>query len=208
MLVETGGTSPYTWTVTPATLPAGLSLNSSTGVISGMPTGGGSGQFTFKVTDAAGQSVSSQSITFTVAAPPALTVTTATLPAAVMGTAYSQTLQAAGGVTPYTWSVPPGTLPAGLTLNSSTGVISGTPTGLVTGTIPFTVTVTDVETPTHATTPAALSIAVSAPTLSVTTSSLPGGTMGNPYSQTQLTAKGGAGADTWKSAQGSSLPPV
>ena len=206
MLVETGGTSPYTWTVTPATLPAGLSLNSSTGVISGMPTGGGSGQFTFKVTDAAGQSVSSQSITFTVAAPPALTVTTATLPAAVMGTAYSQTLQAAGGVTPYTWSVPPGTLPAGLTLNSSTGVISGTPTGLVTGTIPFTVTVTDVETPTHATTPAALSIAVSAPTLSVTTSSLPGGTMGNPYSQTQLTAKGGAGADTWKLAQGSSLP--
>ena len=95
-MVETGGTSPYTWTVTPATLPAGLSLNSSTGVISGMPTGGGSGQFTFKVTDAAGESASSPAITFTVAAPPALTVTTATLPAAVMGTAYSQTLQATG----------------------------------------------------------------------------------------------------------------
>ncbi len=205
-LVEAGGTSPYTWTVTPATLPAGLSLNSSTGVISGMPTGGGSGNFTFKVTDAAGASVSSPAITLTVAAPPALTVTTASLAAGMMGTAYSQTLQATGGIPPYTWSVPPGTLPAGLTLNSSTGVISGMPTGLVTGTIGFTVTVTDVQTPTHASTPAALSIAVSAPTLSATTSSLPGGTMGNLYSQTQLTAKGGVGADTWKLASGSSLP--
>ena len=205
-MAEAGGTSPYTWTVTPATLPAGLSLNSSTGVISGMPTGGSTGPYTFKITDAAGQSASSPAIAFTVAAPPALTVATATLPAAVMGTAYSQTLQAAGGVPPYTWSVPPGTLPAGLSLNSSTGVISGTPTGLATGTIPFTVTVTDVATPTHATTPAALSIAVSAQALSVTTSSLPGGTMGNAYSQMQLTAKGGAGADTWKLASGSSLP--
>src|SRR5208282_1024225 len=48
-LVEAGGTSPYTWTVTPATLPAGLSLNSSTGVISGMPTGGSTGPYTFKI---------------------------------------------------------------------------------------------------------------------------------------------------------------
>jgi hypothetical protein len=45
-LVEAGGTSPYTWTVTPATLPAGLSLNSSTGVVSGMPTGGSTGPYT------------------------------------------------------------------------------------------------------------------------------------------------------------------
>ena len=138
--------------------------------------------------------------------PPALTIATATLPAAVMGTAYPQTqLQATGGVQPYTWSVPPGTLPAGLTL-SSAGVISGTPTGLVTGPIGFTVTVTDVETPTPAATPAGLSIAVSAPPLSVTTSSLPGGTMNNVYGSQTLQAKGGVGADTWKLASGSSLP--
>ena len=219
-LVETGGSSPYTWSVTStlaaekrarvrasevsSTLPAGLSLNSSTGVISGTPTGGGSGSYTFTVTDATGVTAT-QAITFTVNPPPALTITTATLPAAVMGTAYSQTLQATGGVQPYTWSVPPGTLPAGLTL-SSAGVISGTPTGLATGPIPFTVTVTDVETPTPAATPAGLSIAVSAPALSVTTSSLPGGTMNNVYSSQTLLAKGGAGTDTWKLASGSSLP--
>ncbi len=220
-LVETGGSSPYTWSITSApgdekrarvrpavassTLPAGLSLNSSTGIISGTPTGGGSGSYTFTVTDAAG-ATATQAINFTVNPPPALTIATATLPAAVMGTAYPQTqLQATGGVQPYTWSVPPGTLPAGLTL-SSAGVISGTPTGLVTGPIGFTVTVTDVETPTPAATPAGLSIAVSAPPLSVTTSSLPGGTMNNVYGSQTLQAKGGVGADTWKLASGSSLP--
>ncbi len=64
-----------------------------------------------------------------------------TLPQAMVGTAYSFTLRATGGTIPYAWSITSGTLPAGLTLNSSTGVISGTPTTAVTNT--FTVTVAD-----------------------------------------------------------------
>jgi hypothetical protein len=55
-------------------------------------------------------------------------ISTASLSAGTVGTAYSATLQASGGTAPYAWSVSSGTLPAGLTLNSSTGVISGTPT--------------------------------------------------------------------------------
>lgn len=192
-LTESGGTSPYTWSVTPTTLPAGLSLNGSTGVISGTPTGGGSGSFTFKITDAAGNSAS-QAINFTVNAPSALTITTASLPAGVMGTAYSQMLQATGGVAPYKWSNT-GSLPAGLSL-SSAGVITGTPTGTFTGTSSFAVTVTDSQTPTNATNGANLGISVSAPTLKVMTASLPGGSIGNAYSQT-LQASGGAGIDTW-----------
>ena len=47
----------------------------------------------------------------------------------VIGQAYSTTLQANGGVTPLTWSISSGSLPAGLTLNATTGVISGTPAG-------------------------------------------------------------------------------
>jgi len=73
-----------------------------------------------------------------------LAVTTATLSAGLIGTGYNQTLAAAAGVTPYSWSLTSGTLPAGLSLSTG-GVISGTPTAA--GTFSFTVTVTDSETP-------------------------------------------------------------
>ena len=68
-----------------------------------------------------------------------ITITTTTLPAATIGTAYSQTLAATGGTTPYTWSVTSGTLPSGITLSTS-GVISGTPTSAGST---FTVSVSD-----------------------------------------------------------------
>jgi hypothetical protein len=198
-LSESGGTSPYKWTVTPATLPAGLSLNSNTGVISGMPTGGGSGSFTFAVKDAVGNSAS-QAITITVQSPLALTITTTSLPTATLGTSYSQTLQATGGVPSYSWRVSAGSLPAGLSL-SSAGVISGTPTGTVTSTSNFTVTVTDSQTPTAASTSSNLSITVVEPPLSVTTTSLAGGSLDTAYSQT-LQAIGGTPPYTWSIGAG------
>src|SRR5262249_28755576 len=75
----------------------------------------------------------------TVASSP-LTITTTTLPAATVGAAYTTTLTATGGTPPYSWSIASGTLPAGLTLAASTGVISGTPT--TAGASSFTVQVT------------------------------------------------------------------
>ena len=200
-LSEAGGTDPCTWSITSGTLPTGLTLNSRTGVISGMPTGASSAPVTFKVTDATGMTAT-QVITFTVNPPPALAITTASLSAGTMGTAYSQSLQATGGVPAYTWSVSPGTLPAGLTL-SSAGVISGTPSGTFTGTSTFTVTVTDSQTPTAATKTANLSIAVSAPPLNITTTSLAAGTIGNAYSNQTLRAAGGISPYTWAVTTGS-----
>jgi serine protease len=75
------------------------------------------------------------------ASPGALTITTATLSGGTVGTTYSQTVQASGGTTPYTWSIDSGILPAGLSLGSGTGTISGIPT--TAGTSSFTIKVTD-----------------------------------------------------------------
>jgi Putative Ig domain len=199
-LTVSGGTSPYTWAITSGTLPAGLSFSTSTGAITGTPTGGGS-TVTIRVTDAAKMSAS-QTFTITVNAPSALTITTTTLSAGTTGTAYSQTLQATGGVPSYTWSKTAGSLPGGLSLSSS-GVISGTPSGTFTGTSSFTVSLTDSQTPTHTTTTAILSITVSAPPLSVTTTSLAGGTIGNAYSSQTLQATGGIAPYTWAVTTGS-----
>ena len=97
----------------------------------------------------------------------ALAITTASLPAGTVNAAYSQTLAATGGTTPYSWSVSAGTLPAGLSL-SAAGVLGGTPT--TAGTSNFTVQVTGGGTATKAFTvtinPAAVtlsSIAISGP---------------------------------------------
>ena len=91
-------------------------------------------------------SACSGSVTVTVtAAASALSITTASLASATVGTAYSQTVAASGGTTPYGWSVSSGALPTGLSINSSTGAISGTPTS--SGTFSFTVMVRDSTSP-------------------------------------------------------------
>ncbi|MBU1421553.1 putative Ig domain-containing protein, partial [Patescibacteria group bacterium] len=75
--------------------------------------------------------------------PPPPEITTTSLPDGQVTTAYSQTVLAISGTTPYSWSIKSGSLPAGLSLTSSTGVISGTPT--TEGTSNFTIKVTDVN---------------------------------------------------------------
>lgn len=74
--------------------------------------------------------------------PPAtLDITSASpLEPGIVGTAYSTTLTATGGTPPYTWTRTSGTMPAGMSLNSSTGVFSGTPTTVGGSTLQFTVT--------------------------------------------------------------------
>jgi cytoskeletal protein CcmA (bactofilin family) len=123
-----------------------------------------------------------------------LNITVGSLPDGRVNQPYSETLAAAGGTSPYTWSVTAGSLPDGLTL-SSAGVISGTPT--TAGTFSFTVRVTDSAAETAT---AALSITVTG--LHVDTSSLPDGYTDELYSET-LTAVVGTVPYTWSLASGS-----
>jgi hypothetical protein len=157
-LAASGGLPPYSWAVIAGSLPAGLSLNSSTGEISGTPTAYGTSNFTVEVTDSQGSPDSDTQALSIYVAPEDLVITTTSLPDGTEGVAYSETLAATGGVTPYTWAVISGSLPAGLSLNSGTGEISGTPTS--SGTSNFTVEVTDSQTPTPDTDTQALSITI------------------------------------------------
>lgn len=73
------------------------------------------------------------------AAPPS--VSTSSLPAGVVGEPYSTAVAATGGEPPYTWSISSGSLPAGLSLDSLQGTITGAPTSA--GTSHFVVAATD-----------------------------------------------------------------
>jgi len=157
MLTAAGGVYPYTWTITAGSLPAGLSLNGSTGAITGTPTSIGTSNFAVQVADSETPPVTASaqlSITITVVP---LRITTTSLPSGVFGTPYSAMLTATGGVYPYTWIITAGSLPAGLSLNGSTGAITGTPTGG--GASIFTVQVADSESPPQTAT-AQLSISI------------------------------------------------
>ena len=146
MLAATGGVTPYSWSITAGNLPSGLHLNSSTGAITGTPSGGGTYNFTVQVADAEQPpATASAPLSITIVAAVPLSITTTSLPSGTAGTSYNAVLNAIGGVSPYTWSITAGNLPTGLHLNSSTGNISGIPT--VAGTANFTVQVADSEVP-------------------------------------------------------------
>jgi hypothetical protein len=188
-LQAAGGASPYSWAVTVGSLPAGLSLNGSTGVISGTPSSNGTSNFTVTATDSTSPTpqTASAALSITIAAGilPLKITTSGPLTPGVVGSAYpGVTLLATGGVAAYSWAVTAGSLPAGLALGAASGIISGTPSAV--GTANFTVTVTDAEgTPQTASSSFSIAIAAAAATLSIATSSLAGGLVNTgPYSQT------------------------
>jgi sugar lactone lactonase YvrE len=189
-LSATGGALPYTWTVPIGTLPDGLGISNS-GTISGTPAVPQTSTFTIAVTDA-GKSTVSQSFRVVVVLPVA--IIEKALAQGTVGTPYSQSLAAAGGTLPYSWSLSASALPAGLTL-SAAGVITGTPTAA--GTFTFTAQVTDAN---ALTATQAFMIVVIAPP-AIAAAALPVATVGAPYSQT-LTTSGGTPPFTWSIAAG------
>ena len=131
-LAASGGLPPYTWTI--GGLPDGLTATGP--AISGTPAT--AGKFTVNVTvkdSAQGSAAQSKSYSVTIAPAP-LTITTASAPNGTVGTAYSASFAATGGIAPYTFSATG--LPAGLSISTS-GAITGTPTASGPATIAVTV---------------------------------------------------------------------
>ena len=157
-----GGRAPLTYALT-GTLMDGLSFNTSTGTISGIPTVGGAKTVSVTVTDANGATASTSN--FTIYIHPALTI--ATPMTGLFGTAdsaFSLPVPAAGGRAALTYSLT-GTLVDGLSFNTSTGTISGTPTDAGSSTV--SVTVTDVNSATASTSNFTISIGYATTTVSL-----------------------------------------
>ena len=191
-VAATGGTAPYTFSATG--LPSGLSINTTSGTITGTPAQSavGTASVVVKVQDASlPQQTATATLSLTVSAAQtnALSIATTSLPNGTVDAPYSALITVNGGRSPFTFSATG--LPSGLSINAITGTIGGTPAA--TGTATIAITVTDSTRPTSQTATAQLSLTIVAGqsgTLSITTTSLPSGTVGASYSGT-VTATGG-----------------
>ena len=121
----TGGVPPYTWAIASgSSLPAGLLFTPSTLTLSGTPTAAGTSTFNLEVRDSA-SGVASRPVSITINAPTLSLTTARQLPDGTLNQAYVTNVAASGGQPPYRWSATG--LPSGLTINSSTGQVAGTP---------------------------------------------------------------------------------
>src|SRR4029453_19256571 len=183
---------PKKWSIWAGALPAGITL-SPDGVLSGTPTVGGN--FTFIAQVAIGDRSDTQTLTLTVVQP--LKIGQATAPAAEVDRPFRMELTATGGDGRHTWATYGGTvLPAGLTLDPATGVISGRP--LVSGSFAVKLAATDqlgfsdiVD----------VQVAV-AGKLALTREALPAGRPGRMY-RAVLAVRGGVAPREWTILRGS-----
>ncbi len=207
-----GSGAGYLWSVSSGLLPQGLSLSSSTGVISGTPpANGGTGVFNFTVTVLdTGGSHQSASKAFTLTVRQGFTIITDqnSLPTLSAGISYSPAnsfqFQATAGTPPYTWSATG--LPAGLTLDSN-GFITGIPQS--SGSFNILVTVTD-STGLSVSRSYTLQVSNAIPLQfwQYTANSLPTGTVGLPYAGSMYAIGGTEVGYVWTLVSGNmSLPP-
>jgi hypothetical protein len=194
-ITASGGKGTLTWG-TPAGLPPGVVVEQPPGpgqlTIGGTPTTAGSYNVSATVTDSKGHSATYM-VTIVIAPAPGVTIS-GTLPATgTVGTAYTGSLTASGGATPYSWTVtglPTGVTPSGTT--TATVTAAGTPTAA--GTFSVTATVTDANSKTATYT---VSVVISpAPPLAISGTLAATGTVNTAYSGS-LMATGGTSPYSW-----------
>lgn len=199
-LVAQGGGVIGGWSVISGQLPPGLGLamnqNNGDGEISGTPSQAGTYSFTVQVADTIPQTAT---LALTIVVDTQLTITKAKLKDGEQGQAYSDSFAAVNGTQPLTWSIS-GSFAPGLTLNASTGQVTGTPSSY--GQYAYTVTVKDASA-TQETATSQQNINIAGPLQIL-------GALGSVYlgqsTTIYLTATGGFTPYTWSIASGS-LPP-
>ncbi|MCU0440483.1 MAG: SBBP repeat-containing protein [Raineya sp.] len=169
---QTGLTGSPNWSISVGTLPTGLAINPISGVISGIPTTIGTFNFTIRVTDGTCSQIQGYSISV---ACPTLAFTNTTASNGAVGAPFSLNASVTGNTTTVTYSVAP-TLPSGLSLNTSTGQITGTPTNITPSTT-YTVTATQ----STCSVSQAYTFSVSCPTITFTNTTANVATVGTPY---------------------------
>jgi len=205
--VASGGVPPYSWSIcssgqvgcVPQGLPPGISFDSASGLFSGTPSSSGFFGFELEVVDSSSPPLSDRAFSGVTINPLPAFVTT-TLVDGVVGRAYSQSIQVAGGLPPLTFSLAAGSLPPGTSLPTSPGgmgAVFGNPTTI--GAYSFTLDVSDSSSP-PLTASQSLSIRVSDP-LVWNTTSLPNGLIGDTY-DFPLSVSGGFLPYTWQIAGG------
>jgi hypothetical protein len=136
-----GGIPPYYFDLIAGDLPAGITLDSDAGLLSGTPTEAGNATITIELSDDLGNAEPREFTLDIISPPGSVVVTTGSpLPGGEEGESYSLQLEASGGSAPYTWGIIEGALPAGLIMTSS-GSIEGVLADH--GTFTFTVKVFD-----------------------------------------------------------------
>ena len=142
VLIGSGGTEPYTYAITVGALPTGLTLNGSTGAITGTTSATGEFFFTATLTDSTMTTHQTLSQTCRILVKSRLVVVYGTPPSTETSLValYTYQFSVSGALGAVTWTQPSGTLPTGLSL-SSAGVLSGNPS--VAGTYMFVVRATD-----------------------------------------------------------------
>jgi hypothetical protein len=178
------------WDIVEGSLPAGLALSES-GLISGTPAGAGSSSFVVRAREPF-RRFGVRTLTLNVAT--ALQASASFRPGEV-GVRYSASVAASGGVAPLSYAVD-GSLPAGLTLNQTSGAVTGTPTDA--GVFPVRIVVSDAVGQ-KVIVPASIRVAAR---LAITTNRLPGAHAGAAYA-TRLRSSGGVAPKRWRIVRGS-----
>ncbi|MGD0632552.1 MAG: putative Ig domain-containing protein [Terracidiphilus sp.] len=195
-LTVTGGIPPYTWTLVSGTLPSCLTIvNSASGTsITGTLTAACAGSYnlTFKVTDSGTPTpltATTATLSLTIAAAPAFTFSGTMPGTATFDAAYTGSAAASGGAGALTYSVASGSLPTGLSLDTTSGAVTGTPTAA--GTFNFTIKAADAFG--DSATSQTYTIVVGAEKPTLTFAAIPTQTYGNaPFMVSATSASSGA----------------